>query len=679
MSEQDEMIAGLGDVYDQALSDDEGVMAELSPSYAELASYESQYDEEELIGQGAVKDVYRCFDKKTKREVCLARPRAHLDHEFYELFIHEAWLTSSLKHPNIIKIHEVSIDQHHRPYFTMDLKGNSTLEDFVSEERSLEESLEVFYSICDAMAYAHAEGVIHLDLKPANIQCDKYGEVLVCDWGLGKVLDQEEEVLEVRAFQAMHQTLYGEVRGSLGYMAPEQVEEGGQKGEYTDIYALGCLLYYIMMGRAPYEGDKATVLELTRQSTPVEMVGARRRVPGAIEAVVRKAMSKSVNERYSTVSELKEDLLRYSRGYATQAERPSAWQEVLLFCRRERVKLLTGGAVALVTLIAVGLYQVQSHQISKRDRELTESKTLLMELQELSEEYKLFEQAVTDSKEALAQKINAVVYRTVTNVYRSEDPVKTVNEQLILLNKSREMYREEYRADMLLARLNCVARDFEAVLANPAPQDAPYYRYYARLAQLYLSSEWADRQELTTPEFADFILLAGHQDFGEYDYLNRNVMVNMVYYDWHQRTDRDHYANVVGALISTFRRHGLAMSYDYDYDERRLTLSTSITAYFNPKNEKSRLMKFVDVDELRMEVGDMLAMTHLHEMRARRLDVVDVGWIAFPDEGCHIIGLEELVVAVDGLSDELIRKKLTSTKPYRIIRRPRTIPQKSRE
>ena len=181
----------------------------------------------------------------------------------------EAWLVSSLKHPNIIKVHDAGVDADGRPFFTMDLKGNTTLKDLVRSSLGRRDMLVIFQKICDAVAYAHSEKIIHRDLKPENIQCDAFGEVLVCDWGLGKSIDPSDTNLPGVTGQwdaDKNQTSHGDMKGSLGYMSPEQILHDEDIDERSDIFALGCLLHFILTGSAPFSGDKEQILAATTDS-----------------------------------------------------------------------------------------------------------------------------------------------------------------------------------------------------------------------------------------------------------------------------------------------------------------------------------------------------------------------------------------------------------------------------
>ena len=216
--------------------------------YLEHLSPAQRYSDESLLGKGALKAVYKCYDHKLKREVALARTKPEANPQYDKKLVYEAWLTSELSHPNIIKIHDIDTDEEGRPFFTMDLKENYTLTDLVKEGVPLSRRLQIFTSICDSIAYAHSKQIIHLDLKPDNIQCGSYGEVLVCDWGLAKHVDHSNEQFEAleHLLDVQDQTLYGTIKGTLGYLSPEQVRPDTPIDHHADLYALGCLLYYLL-------------------------------------------------------------------------------------------------------------------------------------------------------------------------------------------------------------------------------------------------------------------------------------------------------------------------------------------------------------------------------------------------------------------------------------------------
>lgn len=182
------------ELYDEAIDKLESDKALNSSSFQQLAETKDKYTEKELVALGGMKKVFRVYDNFAKRDLAMAMLYDDAETDTYDLFIHEAWLTSQLDHPNIITIHDVGINDSGKPYFTMDLKVGDDFKKIITEQTdlTLEELLELFLKVCDAVSYAHSKHILHLDLKPNNIQIGQYGEVLVCDWGLGRLLIQDE-------------------------------------------------------------------------------------------------------------------------------------------------------------------------------------------------------------------------------------------------------------------------------------------------------------------------------------------------------------------------------------------------------------------------------------------------------------------------------------------------------
>jgi len=274
----------------QAVEDEKEIP---SPAFVKLKSTLERYTDKTLIGRGATKQVYKCFDQLTNKFIAYAIPLDKLDFSFYDSFVYEAWLTSALNHPNIIKIYDVGVTSAEQPYFTMDLKSNTTLADEVDKKRSRVELLNLYLKICDAIVYAHSQKIIHLDLKPDNIQCDQYGEVIVCDWGIAKKVEVDKSMPE-RSYDPgnldLYQsaTLHGQIKGSLGYMAPEQASIGGHKDYRTDVFSLGAILYFILAGRSPFEGDKNEIILATQQGDfdPLD-----KSIPVGLRAITKQARS----------------------------------------------------------------------------------------------------------------------------------------------------------------------------------------------------------------------------------------------------------------------------------------------------------------------------------------------------------------------------------------------------
>ena len=314
-----------------------------------------KYRVSDEVGSGGMKSVLRTRDRSTERNVAMAVLRdAPLRSKKITRFVREARITAALEHPNIVPVYDIGADEEGKPYFTMKLLGGETLESILqrvyagySDYRtrySLNSLLRIFQGVCDAISFAHSRGVIHLDLKPANIQVGDFGEVLVLDWGLAKVFENDPNlhpdaiVLDPGLRAAPSE---GTISGTPGFMSPEQSRgENATLDERTDIYALGAILYAILNCRKS-EGETDG---RSHQENP--------KIPAALEAVARKAMSGLPAQRYRTVEDLARDVRAYTEGYATKAQQAGAFTLLwLLFKRHNVVASLT--LVSLVTVFSI--------------------------------------------------------------------------------------------------------------------------------------------------------------------------------------------------------------------------------------------------------------------------------------------------------------------------------------
>ena len=342
------------------------------------------------IGRGGMKMVLQMKDLDTTRDVAMAvlpeattRPREDLTR-----FIQEARITASLEHPNIVPVHEIGVDSTGAPYYTMKLLRGKTLaalitslaegdEAFRSEYNTIR-ILRIFLKICSGVAFAHSKGVIHLDLKPENIQVGDFGEVLIMDWGLAKVREKKHENRKKDFETDLPETGFGSgtldgiMKGTPGYMAPEQAAgKNSLKDERTDIYSLGAILYSLMTWKDPLE--EKTVKErieatLNGKIIPPSLRAPEREIPAGVEAVIKKAMSLNPDDRYQSVQELRNEVNAFIGGYATLAEKASIAKKTVLFFRRHLLLSVTL-AVILFFLVIGALYMFQIYQ-----RDMTEWK-----------------------------------------------------------------------------------------------------------------------------------------------------------------------------------------------------------------------------------------------------------------------------------------------------------------
>ena len=277
------------------------------------------YELEDLgpIGQGGMAAVRRVRDKALNRIMAMKviHPPLLEHQEWIARFIEEAQATAQLQHPNIVPIHRIGQLPDGRHYFTMPEIRGRTLREVLerhfngSDEWTTRGLVGAFRQVCDAVAYAHARGGVHRDLKPANIMLGNYGEVFVLDWGIAKVMGvlnrKDTPIITQRTRTSAHHTQFGVVAGTPSYMPPEQATVGVRDvDQRADVYALGAILYEIMSGKPPFDGDdEDEVLEQVRTLTPPRPSG-----PEALVEICLKAMSREAADRYTDAEPLAHDI-----------------------------------------------------------------------------------------------------------------------------------------------------------------------------------------------------------------------------------------------------------------------------------------------------------------------------------------------------------------------------------
>ncbi|OGV51973.1 MAG: hypothetical protein A2X49_08900 [Lentisphaerae bacterium GWF2_52_8] len=337
---------------------------------------EDKYTPIETVGEGAMKAVIKMHDRDAARKIAMAVMLDAEDEDAYYRFLQEARITANLEHPNIVPVHDIGLDREGHLYFTMKLVGGESLgkiiERLASGDKnyragySLHQLLIIFRKVCDAISFAHARGVIHLDLKPDNIQVGPFGEVLVLDWGLSRFIGDSEESASIPRHSSQKKTvrqsgveltLDGIAKGTPGYMAPEQAAgRNREKDHRTDLYALGAILYTILTWKWPIEGND--IQKMLKDTIKGKIVSPKNRAPGriiplALEAVVMKAMALEPDARYQSASALAKDIDAYMGGFATSAERTNLFIQLWLLVKRHRAvsSVLLGSLLVIVAVV----------------------------------------------------------------------------------------------------------------------------------------------------------------------------------------------------------------------------------------------------------------------------------------------------------------------------------------
>jgi len=298
------------------------------------------------LGAGGMGEVWRAWDTILHRAVALKFPRNTGEEEIRRLHL-EAQGAGGLSHPNVASIYEIA-EADGRHYIAMQYISGKTAEDAARAKK--QEPREIVRWVRDAargVHYAHESGVIHRDLKPANVMIDAEGRVFVMDFGLAKLTSGEGSA-----------TVSGVILGTPAYMPPEQAAaNAGQVDRRSDVYSLGAMLYVLLSGRRPYEGDSATdilVQILTTEPPTLKQVWPE--APWELEAVVARAMARARDQRYETAKDFADDLDRYLANEPIRARRQSTLILLARKVRRRAIPIASIGIGLLFLAAAVGFY-----------------------------------------------------------------------------------------------------------------------------------------------------------------------------------------------------------------------------------------------------------------------------------------------------------------------------------
>lgn len=370
---------------------DSGTGLERLRRIAAHSSTRDRYTTLGLIHDGPGGRVYRVWDEDLQREVALkeiaVRPellqraappddepappstdapltetREH--DERLARFVDEARITSQLDHPGIVSVHEIAVDPAGSAYYTMPLVRGATFAQVIEQVHagdpgwSLARAVGIVATVCEAVAYAHARGVVHQDLKPENVLVGSFGEAIVTDWGLARVLDASDEQRPRR------------VAGTPAYMAPEVAQRGGSL--LGDVYALGATLYALLTGRTPHQttvlaaaGERSLEELLTRP--PRGVLDLNPDAPRELVAVVERSLQADPDQRYPSAGELAQDLRAWLEGRVVHAFESGRLAELRKWHRRNPGLALSLHALAaILVLSSLSLWWLQT----AREREV---------------------------------------------------------------------------------------------------------------------------------------------------------------------------------------------------------------------------------------------------------------------------------------------------------------------
>jgi eukaryotic-like serine/threonine-protein kinase len=313
----------------------------------------TRYQLLEHVARGGMGVVYAALDEMLDRRVALKILDVPVaDGDLVRRLNREARVLARLEHPGIVPVHDVGTLSDGRVFYAMKFVEGQRLDKHIEAVTSLPDRLRLFLRICDAVAFAHARGVLHRDLKPANVMVGAFGEVLVMDWGLAKILraqtagvdkeDPEATILHTPkasdapadATEATQVTGQGTVLGTPGYMSPEQARgDVAHVDERSDIFSLGALLRFLF--------------------TPPVIANShlRWRRDKALEAICAKATESDPSDRYASVSDLSADVSRYLDGLPVSARKETVSEKAARFYRRYTVAILLIAAYLVMRVL----------------------------------------------------------------------------------------------------------------------------------------------------------------------------------------------------------------------------------------------------------------------------------------------------------------------------------------
>ncbi len=268
----------------------------------------SQFHIIELLGEGGMATVYKAFDMRLERNVAIKfiRKQAIADDQtekVFKRFEREAKTLAKLSHPNIIKILDYG-EYEDSPYLVMEYLPLGTLKEKTGKPIAYYDAARILATVARALEYAHNHGILHRDVKPANILLTEEGEPILSDFGIAKILDAEETT---------QLTNTGVGIGTPKYMAPEQVD--GKSTAQTDVYALGVVFYELVTGRVPFDADTPLAILLKQVQDPLpHPKKSIPDLPDEVEQVLFKALAKNPEDRYANMGEFAATLTRLSLG-----------------------------------------------------------------------------------------------------------------------------------------------------------------------------------------------------------------------------------------------------------------------------------------------------------------------------------------------------------------------------
>ena len=321
-----------------------------------------------IIGSGGMGTVYEAVQENPRRRIALKMmKRGITSRSATRRFEFESQTLARLKHQGVAQIYEAGTHDDGSggvPYFVMEYVASAkTITQYADDKKlGTRDRLALFSKVCDAVQHGHLKGIVHRDLKPGNILVDSNGQPKVIDFGVARSTDSDLAVTTL-------QTDVGQLIGTLHYMSPEQCEADPLDIDArTDVYALGVVLYELLIGKTPYHIHRMAIHEavrIIREEEPTKLSTVDRHLRGDIETIAMKALEKDRDRRYQSATALEEDIQHYLSDEPISARPPGAIDYLKRFARKHTAAAIGIAAVFVVLLgsvVAISIYAVEAER-----------------------------------------------------------------------------------------------------------------------------------------------------------------------------------------------------------------------------------------------------------------------------------------------------------------------------
>ena len=419
---------------------------------SELSHQEGRYDEFDLLTEDGFKKTFWVKDKFMSREVLMISLSPEASPEAIQSFLARARILAQIQHPNILPIYDIALTEEGEAFYTSKLQDGESLANIIKklrlgdeeylEKYSLPKLLTIYRKVCEAVAYSHSKGLVHLAIKAENIYLNGFGEVLLCNWEWAKILDElcEEEELQRYSLdisELKDLSLTGKIERHNDFVAPEQRgNRKGQKDLRTDTYALGSLLYNLLTYEHALDAMD-DVVPLRERKSAVD-------IPEALENMTMKALEREPEKRYQEAISLLADLSDYEEGLRTDEEEPEDfWKSFVDLLKRHKAVAVWGSSCLFI--IAFGFLAILFHLNQKIEKQATALSDL--------------ESKATDRQKALTEIAKELLVES-----RKHWESRDYTQALAFANYAFYLDFESEEAQVMLAKISLVERDFREAM-----------------------------------------------------------------------------------------------------------------------------------------------------------------------------------------------------------------------